>query len=146
MNAKFDIAKAKEISDVKGGEMPPEINGTAYLHPHGHKMIRLDLLQELWDMIRAESKMFPSAIARVEELEAKRDYYLDRWGKTLDVLRRSNRNRHDQAKQIQKLQDALIEERAKQRTGCSFWPHTPQEFKNLYLKDARQQLEAEGLL
>lgn len=44
------------------------------------------------------------------------------------------------------LEKALIEERAKHKTGAYFWAEAPMSMKTLYIHDAREQLEKEGIL
>jgi hypothetical protein len=51
-----------------------------------------------------------------------------------------------QAKRIAELEAALVEERAKHKTGAYFWAEAPTSMKTLYLHDSREQLEKEGIL
>ena len=120
-------------------------------------------------------KLFPAAIAHIEELEAgskrltnllkHKDEKLQQlessvstWEITAKMALSGQAKlvEEEQAKQIQKLQDALIEERA----ACVYystqpifktWAQFPEDAchckkKDTFRMEARQQLEAEGLL
>jgi hypothetical protein len=47
---------------------------------------------------------------------------------------------------IEELENAVILERAKSRTGRMFWDQCPPGYKARYLTDAEKQLQSEGIL
>jgi hypothetical protein len=47
---------------------------------------------------------------------------------------------------IEELENALIVERAKQKTGEVFWTHAPKNMKIVYKMEAQRKLQKEGLL